>query len=170
MHDTLLLIFVVLTFAAIAIQAGILFGLYVTAKKSSERMEGVLKQIESRALPLLDQARAILDDTAPKLQIITANLAETSATVRAQAQRMDMALSDVVDRTRLQIIRVDEMLSRTLNTIDKTTAVVQHVTVAPITKVTGMLQGLSAAIGFYLNRKGRPNPDNISNREEELFI
>jgi len=130
----------------------------------------VLKQIESRALPLLDQARAVMDDTAPKLRVITSNLVETSATVKAQAQRMDMALSDVVDRTRLQIIRVDEMLSRTLNTIEKTTSVVQHVTVAPITKVTGMLQGLSTAIGFYLNRRGRPNPDNLSNREEELFI
>ncbi len=169
MHDTLLLIFVILTFIAIAIQAGILFGLYVTAKRSSERMEGILKQIESRALPLLDQARAILDDTAPKLRLITSNLAETSSTVRAQAQRLDMAVSDVVDRTRLQIIRVDEMLSRTLNTIDKTTAVVQHVTVAPITKVTGMLQGLSAAIGFYLNRRGRPHSD-ASRSEEELFI
>jgi hypothetical protein len=171
MNETVLTAFVVVAALAIVIQAGILAGMFFTMKKTSARMEDVASKVEDRALPLLDSAKTILDDSGPRLKEITANMAEISTRLRGQAERMDVTFSDLVDRTHLQVIRVDELVSRTLDKVEETTEMVQTTVVTPVKQMSAIMQGLSAGIGSYLARRRKATLDQSSAVEdEELFI
>jgi ABC-type transporter Mla subunit MlaD len=171
MNETVLSAFVIVACLAILIQAGILFGLFLAFRKTSSRLESIAKNGEERTLPLLDSAKGILDDSGPRLKEITTNLAEVSTRLRGQAERMDSTFSDLVDRTHLQVIRVDELVSRTLDKVEETTEMVQSTVTAPVKQMSAIMQGLSVGIGTFLHRRRKAAIDAATAVEdEELFI
>ena len=172
MNETILTVFVIATCCAVIIQMGILAGMYLSMKKSSERLEALAKRVEDKAIPVLDSTREILEDTAPKLKEITANLAEMSGTVKSQVNRMDATFNDALDRTRLQVIRVDELVSRTIDKVEETTEMVQHTVLTPMKQLTGVIQGLSVGVGAFLNRRRKAAVESAqaARDDEEMFI
>ena len=174
MNETLLTVFVVATCVAVIVQMFILLGMFLTMKKSSERMEGIAKRVEEKTLPVLETTRVILEDTAPKLKEITTNLVDVSGTIKDQVSRMDATFNDTLDRTRLQVIRVDELVSRTIDKVEETTEMVQHTVLTPLKQLTGVIQGLSVGVGAFLARRRKAAMESAaaSGREddEEMFI
>jgi methyl-accepting chemotaxis protein len=171
MNETIVTIFVIVAAAAIVIQAGILFGLFISFKKTSERMETIMRNVESKALPLLDSAKNILDENGPRLKEVTQNLSEATSTLKTQLTRVDATLNDVLDRTRLQVIRVDDMVSRTMDKVEETTEMIQNTVVSPVRKLTGIMQGLSVGLGAYIQRRRKASLETMTAVEDdELFI
>src|SRR6266852_2118642 len=169
--NNLLITFIVITSFAVVIQAGILVALYFQFKKSSARMEAMTSEIHKRALPVLDAAGTILVDSREKLHTITENLAATSTSLRSQVERMDHTISDVIDRTRLQVIRADDMISRAMDRVEETTELVQHSVISPVRQISAIIQGLTTGIGVFLGRRSRTRRDEAtSEQDEELFI
>ena len=153
------------------IQAGILLGMFFSMKKTSERMEALAKRVEEKALPVLESTRIILEDATPKLKEITANWADVSATIKSQVTRMDATFNDAVDRTRLQVIRVDELVSRTIDKVEETTEMMQHTVLTPMKQLSGVIQGLSVGIGSFLARRRKSAMESAGTRDdEEMFI
>lgn len=165
MSENVLSIFVVVAAVAIIIQAGILVALFFTVKKTAARVD----DMAARAIPLMESARTIMEDTAPKLRDISANLVEVSSTMKRQTDRMDEAVNDLLDRTRLQVIRVDQLVGRTLDRVEETTELVQATVVSPIKQISGIVQGLSAGVGAFLGRR-RDRDGQLVVEDEELFI
>ena len=173
MNETILTVFVIATCLAVMIQAGILLGMFFSMKKTSERMEALAKRVEDKAMPVLESTREILEDTAPKLKEITANLADVSGTIKNQVSRMDATFNDTLDRTRLQVIRVDELVSRTIDKVEETTEMVQTTVLTPLKQLTGVIQGLSVGVGAFLNRRRKSQMEAAQSGrtdDEEMFI
>jgi tetrahydromethanopterin S-methyltransferase subunit F len=130
-------------------------------------------EVKSKALPALDSAQTILTEIRPKVQVIADNLMETTALARDQVQRIDAAVNDVVDRARLQVIRADDLLSRTLDKVEHTSEVVTRTVVSPVRQVSGVIRGVTAGLEFLLSR-GRKNGRNRDPRrpvpQDEMFI
>jgi methyl-accepting chemotaxis protein len=167
-------LFIALTGAAVVLQAGILAALYLAMRKSSARMEALAVEVKTKALPTLETAQAILTELRPKLTVIADNLAETTHSVRSQVERMDATVNDVVDRARLQIIRGDELLSRTLDRVEETSDMVHKTVVSPVRQFSGLIQGVTAGIEFLLGGRGRRNGGGREARrpvpQDEMFI
>jgi len=165
--QTLLIIFITITALAVVIQTTILAMLYVQSKKAAARMEAMTGEIHKRAIPVLDAAGAILTDSREKLHTITENLAATSSSLRSQVERMDHTISDVIDRTRLQVIRADDMISRAMDRVEETTELVQHSVISPVRQIAGIVSGLTVGLQAFFKRghkqEGMP-------QDEELFI
>ena len=68
---------------------------------------------------------------------------------------MDATVNDVVDRARLQIIRADELLSRTLDRVEETSDMVHKTVVSPVRQFSGLIQGVTAGIEFLFGGRGR---------------
>ena len=112
----MLTIFVALTAIAILLQAGLLLGMYLTMRKSTERMEALASEVRTKVLPTLEQVQEVFTDVRPKVTTIVANAEHATTVLRGQLERIDATVNDVVDRARLQIIRggaADCRLSRT---------------------------------------------------------
>jgi methyl-accepting chemotaxis protein len=167
-------VFVALTGIAVLLQAVILGALYFAMRKSSVRMEALALEVKTKALPSLETAQAILTELRPKLTVIADNLTETTHSVRSQVERMDATVNDVVDRARLQIIRGDELLTRTLDRVEETSDIVHNTVVSPVRQFAGLIQGVTAGIEFLLGNRGRRNGGSREARrpvpQDEMFI
>lgn len=117
----------------------------------AETSTAVKQQLE-RLAPTLDMAQNMLQEYRPKVDLVVSNVAESSTAVKQQLERLDATLSDVVDRTRLQIIRVDELLSRTLDRVENTTEVVQRSLASPVRQASGVIQGVTAGLATFFHQ------------------
>jgi len=167
-------LFIALTGAAVLLQAGLLAAMYLSMRKSSTRLETLANEVKTKALPTLETAQALLTDLRPKLQLIADNLADTTTSVRTQVDRLDATVNDAVDRARLQIIRGDELLTRTLDRVEETTDIVHKTVVSPVRQFSGLIQGVTGGIEFLLGNRGRRNGGSRDARrpvpQDEMFI
>ena len=162
-------IFVGVTAAAVVIQAGILVALFVAVKKSTSRMEALATEVKTKVMPTVDTAQSMLVEWRPKIDNIASNVSETTTVVRGQVERLDATVTDIVDRTRLQVIRADELLNRTMDRIEETSDVVHRTVVSPVRQLSGIIQGLTAGLEFLLGGERRRRHD-VSVPQDEMFI
>src|SRR4051794_21141418 len=107
MNDTVLYAFIIVAMIVIIVQGAVLIAMFLGLRKTTAKIEALTEQVQSRTIPILETAKELLDDVGPKITSISANMEEVSDTVRGQVQRVDGIVSELVDRTRLQAIRVD---------------------------------------------------------------
>jgi hypothetical protein len=167
---SLLTISIGITAIAVVIQAGILIAMYFAMRKTSERMEALANEFKAKVLPTTELAHNVLTDVRPKLDTILSNASESSTLVRAQIQRMDATVSDVLDRTRLQVIRTDELLTRTLDRVEETSDMVHRTVVSPVRQISGVVQGVTAGLEFLLGNRRRRRDNGVSVPQDEMFI
>jgi len=168
-NANLLIAFIAITAAAVVIQAGILIAMYLATRQTGARVEALASEVRTKILPTVEIAQSMLTDLRPKLESLVGNLADSSATVRAQVERLDATFNDVVDRTRLQVIRADELLGRTLDRVEQTTEMVHKTVVSPIRQASGLVQGLSAGLEFFFSRARRQR-NGTPVAQDEMFI
>ena len=168
--QTLLIVFIVVTALAVVIQAGVLVSLYISVKKTSSRVESIAGDLQQRVAPALDAATAILNNSRGNLQTLTENLAATSTSLRNQVERVETTMGDIIDRTRLQVIRADEMVSRTLDRVEETSEFVQHTVISPVKQLAGLVSGLTVGLDAFFRRRKGPQRSQPQTEDEELFI
>jgi hypothetical protein len=171
MNETLLMVFIGVSSLAIVIQACILVAMYVTTKKTSAQIEKLAAEIRSKALPAVESVQKMIVDNKGRIEEIIENFTSASSTARAQLARIDSTLNDVLDRTRLQVIRADELATTTMDRIEATTEIVQHTIVTPVRRLNGVISGLSAGLGmFTASRRVRKNGPKHGAGQEDMFI
>lgn len=163
-------LFIILTAIAVILQAGILVALYVAVRKTSERVEALAAEVKTKALPTLDTAQSMLVELRPRVSDIIANADQAARMVRAEIERLDATVGDIVDRTRLQVIRADELVNRTLDRVEETSEMVHETVISPIKRLSGIIQGISAGVEYFLGRKRRHPRDGMGVPQDELFI
>jgi hypothetical protein len=163
-------VFIIATAVAVMIQACILVALFLVVRKTTGRVEALATEVKTKALPTMETAQAMLVELRPKVNEIVTNVDQSARMARAQMERLDATVSDVVDRARLQVIRADELVNRTLDRVEETSDMVHRTVVSPIRQVAGVLQGLSAGLEFFLGRKRRQSRDGMGVPQDELFI
>jgi methyl-accepting chemotaxis protein len=168
-----LTIFIALTGVAVLLQAGVLLAMYITVRKSSERMEALATEVKTKILPTIEQAQQMLTEVRPKVETIVGNVEETTSVLRSQLARIDATINDVVDRARLQIIRGDELLTRTMDRVEHTSDIVQKTVVSPVRQISGLMQGITVGLEYFFAR-GRKNGGSRGERrpvpQDEMFI
>jgi len=170
MDDNLLRIFIAVTSIAILIQAGILFGLFLAVRKSTARMEALAAEVTSKALPTIEAVQSTLTELRPRIEVITVNVAESSNMVRNQLARIDATLTDALDRTRLQVIRADELLNRTMDRVEETSDFVHKTVVSPLRQVNGLMAAISTGVEVFLGQKRRHPKNGAGVPHDEMFI
>lgn len=170
--DPVLKIFIYATAVAVILQMFILLGLFLSVRKTGAKMEVLAAQVHGRTMPILESAEAILANSRGKVDIVMSNLVATTTTLKTQMDRLDATVNDVVDRTRLQVIRADDIVTRTLDRVEETTELVQHTVVSPVRQLSGIVQGLGVGISAFFghNRRRRRFDGSRSRQDEELFI
>lgn len=170
MDDNLLRIFIAVTTIAVVIQAGILVGLYLTVRKSTAKMEALATEFKSKALPTMETAQSMLVELRPKIEAMTANVSESTALVRNQLGRLDATMTDVLDRTRLQVIRADELLNRTMDRVEETSDAVHKTVISPLRQVNGFMTAISTGVEAFFGQKRRHPKNGMGVPQDEMFI
>jgi hypothetical protein len=170
MDDTLLKIFIAVTTFAVVIQASIMVALYFAVRKSTAKMEALATEVTGKALPTIETVQNILVDLRPKIDLMSTNFSESSTMVRNQLARVDVTLADALDRTRLQVIRADELLNRTMDKVEETSEIVHKTVISPLRQVNGLMNAISTGVEVFLGQKSRHRKNGTGVPQDEMFI
>lgn len=155
---------------AVAMQIAMLVAIFAVLKKSTARLELLASEFQQRALPTLDNVQTLVNTIRPRLETISENLAESTTVLRNQVHKLDATISDVADRTRLQVVRADEMVTRALDRFEVTTEAVQQTVISPVRMLAGLAQGLSAGLSVLFGRRGNSGNGMRAHQHDEMFI
>jgi methyl-accepting chemotaxis protein len=169
MTENLLTVFVGLTALAIVVQMGVLIALFVSSRKTGERLQGISKEMEENLLPLIRDTKILLAEATPQVREILQNLTLLSATARQDAERISSTANEINNRVRQQAARADEMVTRALNRVEATTENVQHVIASPMRQISGVLAGVAAGLAEFLGSRKLQRHKNAMPRDE-MFI
>jgi hypothetical protein len=169
MGNTVLTVFVVVTAVAVVMQACILLAMAVAARKTQTRVLAIAEEMRMHLGPILRTTREVLDDSAPKIKTITANLEETSHMVRVQTIHLNHAMDDLLARSKEHVARVDGMVEDTLNSVDQARQTVTRVTEGPLRWVHAMSNGIQAALARFLQQRRGAAVEQEAFEQEEIF-
>lgn len=170
-HGTIIAVFVIIAAVALAIQAVALVSLFVVMwrvqKQVSEIGRDAKKKIDEVAQAILD----IISTCREPAKNVAANLAEISRMARERTGVLDAALADVMDKTRFQLLRLDELVSSLYERVETTAAAVQRGVLGPLGEVSAIGRGVQTALDFFFSRR-RPSPSTVreATQDEEMFI
>jgi hypothetical protein len=165
-----LVAFTAVTSAAVVIQAGMLIGMYLAVRKTGAKVESLAAEVRTKVLPTAELVQSTLVDLRPKIETAVGNVSESTTLVKAQLGRIDATVNDVLDRTRLQVIRADELLNNTMDKVEETTDMVHRTVVSPVRQLAGVVQGLSVGLEYFLGAKRRRNSNGSTVPQDEMFI
>jgi len=168
MDNTLLIWFIAMTAGAVLLQAGILLGMFFAVRKTSATVESLAAEVKTRVLPTAELAHAMMSDLRPKIETLVDNVSVSTTVLRAQLERIDATLTDIVDRTRLQVIRADEFVTSTMDKLEETRESVQRTVVSPVRQISGLMHGLTVGVEAFFNRRRSRNSPTV--QQDEMFI
>ena len=168
METGLLITFIALTAVAVLLQAGMLAGMYFSLRKTSAKVESLAEEVKTKVLPTAELAHSMMSELRPKIATVVDNVSVSTTVLRTQMERIDATLTDIVDRTRLQVIRADEFVNSTMEKLEETREVVQRTVISPVQQLSGLMHGVSAGFeAFFSRRRGR---SSVSAPQDEMFI
>lgn len=168
---TVLTVFVAITAIAFCLQLVLLFFLYKAIDGSSARMESLANRMEERATPVLATAQAILEEAQPRIGEITSNLADASATLRANVAGVAEATGEIMERARMQAAYLDEMIRSTVDKVSETSDFLQDKVIRPVRRVQAIVSAVTAGVAFLKRSRSRhPGPQLAEADDEEMFI
>ncbi len=118
-HETIELILIAVTAAAVLLQALVLLAMYVALRKTSRSVLEQIEDFRSSVTPLIDNARGLLERVGPKVEGTAADIADVTHRLRVQAAEVEASAADILERVREQTSRIDEMFSSMLNAVDR---------------------------------------------------
>lgn len=166
--DNLLIVFIALTAVAVLLQAGMLAGMYLSVRKTSAKVEQLAEEVKTKVLPTAELAHSMMSELRPKITTVADNVSVSTTMLRTQMERIDVTLTDIVDRTRLQVIRADEFVNSTMDKLEETREVVQRSVVSPVRQLSGLMHGVGAGFEAFFSRRRERN--SVSAPQDEMFI
>lgn len=154
---------------ALVLQALSMVGIWRSIERLHREVEGLRADVRQRLDPLAQAVAAILADSREPIRTITTNLAEVSRVLRDRAGQVDRVVEELVERSRLQIIRVDQMATDLVTKVESTVDAVQRQVMKPIQEASAVLQGVRSGLQFLFSRRRSPRPGETT-QDEQMFI
>ena len=172
-NETLLLIFVACTGAAVLLQAIVLLALLITARKALKLAHEQIEELRTNVLPVVSDTKRLLSTVGPKIESVASDFAVLTHSARTHGIRLEESATDILERVSRQSNRVDMMLTNALDTVDRAGAVVAEVLSVPIRQLAGMAAFARAAVGTLIGGAPRPQSEpqpTHSPADKDLFV
>lgn len=161
-------IFIVITIAVV-LQMLILGGMFLQFRQTSRDVRQATLDMQKRIDPLLFRVGRIVDNSEDKISSIVSDAAEVTRLARGQAQKIDRIVSDTLDRTRVQIIRADAIITGTLEAVEDAGVTLRRSVLGPLQQASAVLKGIRTGIDFIRGQRARSTA-GATQADEELFI
>jgi len=165
-------IFSLVAAAALIVQVVILTALFLQLRKTTENMNRLANDLQSRVGPILTRVQILLDDTQPKISSMVSDASHIVYLARGQAQKVDRVFTDAADRLRGQLLHVDRLLTGLLETVEDAGTKFKSGFWAPVQKASALLQGIRVGLDILRSRRRSSSrgEEPREQQEEELFI
>ena len=158
---------------ALVIQVSVLIALFITTRRTMEKLDKTVTDLNARAGPILTRVQILLDDTQPKISTMVSDAAHIVYLARGQAQKADRVLTDAADRFRGQLLHLDRILTGTMEAVEDAGTQFKTNFWKPVQKASVLVQGIKVGLDLLRSRRTPARSsasEEGSEREEELFI
>jgi uncharacterized protein YoxC len=156
---------------ALVVQVGILIGLFVELKRTTESINRMVNDLHTRIGPILTRTQILLDDTQPKITALVEDASHIVYLARTQAQKMDKVFTEASDRLRGQLVRADRILTGTLEAVEDAGSQMRRSFLGPVQKASAVVQGIKVGLDFLRSRRSQKETvGETLEQEDELFI
>jgi len=165
--------FSIIACIALVVQVAILIGLFFQLKRTTESINRVVNDLNTRIGPILTRTQILLDDTQPKIANLVEDASQMVYLARIQAQKMDKIFSEASDRLRGQMVRADRIVTGTLEAVEDAGVQVRRNFLGPVQKAYAVVQGIKVGLDFLRARRAHGARDSATEpleQEDELFI
>jgi hypothetical protein len=156
---------------SLVVQVVILTALFFQMRRTSENVNRLVGDLQTRVGPILTRVQILLDDTQPKISSMVNDASHIVYLARGQAQKVDRVFTDAADRLRGQLLHADRILTGTLEAVEDAGAKLRSSFWRPLQKATALVQGIKVGLDLLRSRRGGSRRDEPrEQQEEELFI
>jgi len=137
-------------------------------KKQAVNLIARVEPLVSRIEPIAETSQQVLEDVrryAAEISNKTNDLLDLS---RQELVRVDEVLGEATARTRAQMDRIEMVMDDTVNRFQETTTLLQNSIVRPLKQINALTAGLRAALSFLAG--GRRTTVEQATHDEEMFI
>jgi hypothetical protein len=159
--------------AAMVIQISLLAALFFQTRRTMQKLDKTVTDLNARAGPILTRVQILLDDTQPKISTMVSDAAHIVYLARGQAQKVDRVFTDAADRLRGQLLHVDRILTGTMEAVEDAGTQFRTSFWRPVQKASALVQGIKVGLDLLRSRRRGRNSGNrepSAEQEEELFI
>ena len=122
-------------------------------------MHSISRNVEEKALPIITRTSDLVRDLSPKITSISTNVEQVSYTVRAKIDELGVTITQLNEtvaeansRTRVQVVRVDGMVTEALDTTEDVSRTVQQGIRVPVREIAGIIAGIKVAVETLIER------------------
>jgi uncharacterized protein YoxC len=156
---------------ALVVQVSILIALFLQTRRTMQKVEKTVTDLNDRAGPILTRVQILLDDTQPKISSMVSDAAHIVYLARGQAQKVDRVFTDAADRLRGQLLHVDRILTGTMEAVEDAGTQFRQSFWRPVQKASALVQGIKVGLDLLRSRRAPASRrDEATEQEEELFI
>ncbi len=169
-QDPKLTVTLFLVALAVLLQAGVMLGILLAVLKMRREIEGIRADVKQRLEPLAQSIAEIVASSREPVRVILANLADSSRTLRERIGQLDNVVADLVDRSRLQVIRVDQLIGSLLQKVESAAETIQRQILAPIQEASAVVKGVRSGLEFLFSRRRPSRGVSEAAPDEQMFI
>jgi len=164
--------FVVVTAVAVVLQAIVLVALFLQLRRTAARVEETITDLNQRLTPVLSRLQLLVEDVSPRISGIIADASELTRLARGQAQKVDRVLTETIERLRLQLVHVDQILTGAMEAVEEAGSRLRETVWGPVVKATAIIRGIQTGLEFFRDaRQGRRSAEQPSEQQDEgMFI
>jgi hypothetical protein len=158
---------------AMVLQVSILVALFLTTRRTMQKLDKTVADLNAKAGPILTRVQILLDDTQPKISTMVSDASHIVYLARGQAQKMDRLFTEAADRFRGQIVQLDRILTGTMEAVEDAGTQFKQSFWRPVQKASALVQGIKIGLDLLRARRAapaRPGKEEAPEQEEELFI
>jgi len=138
---------------AMLIQAIVVVAMFFVLRKTIRTVHEQINETRLKAMGLIDKAHPIIDNaqelvakSRPKIESTISDISVVAQKLRAESNNVQETTRDIVERVRTQGKRVDSMMTKTLDAVDRTTAVVTDAMGKPMRQISAILASAKAVV------------------------
>lgn len=155
---------------ALLLQGFALLAIFFGLRKTAESIKDQLDEMRTNVMPFYKDAREAFVRIAPKLEQTTTDLAELAHTLRTQSDDVKLVTAEIIQSTRRQAARIDDMATTVLDAADRAVAFTSETVVRPMRQITGILAAAKAVVDVLRGPNGsRPRPGSRPG-DPEMFV
>jgi len=145
-NQTLELVFIAIVALTMVVQTVVVLVILAKTGKALQAMRQNFEELRSTAVPVIANARDLLERITPKLTSATDDLAGITQKIRHQANDVQSTATEMTERLRRQAARLDEMMTAVLDAVERAGAFVTDAVSKPMRQLSGILASARAVV------------------------
>lgn len=171
--EVLLIIFVGVTAVALTLQSLAIWKTFRTVNRMAGQAEARLDRLERETDQIMAQVQSVAESFQPLVRVgedLQGRGDELVRIIERRSADIDELIGELVDIGRRQAQKVDTAVSDTVDKFEEATDILQQDLIRPVVEISSFVKGMKTGLEYLLARRQRSAAPDERYPDEEMYI